>query len=78
MQSADLISKALELPPEDRADLAYLLMDSLEDQTVDPSYEQAWSEEITRRLDAYRAGEATAKPAREALAEIRKRLNGRR
>ena len=78
MHGQDLIAKALELSPDERADLAYLLMDSLEEQGVDPEYDQAWADEITRRLDDYSAGRATARPAREVLAEIRQRLNDRR
>jgi len=42
---AELLKKALVLPPEARAALAGSLLESL-DETVDPSAEEAWSQEI--------------------------------
>jgi putative addiction module component (TIGR02574 family) len=51
----DLYDEASELPPEDRAELAGLLLESLEGQR-DPDAEQAWAAEIERRMADYRAG----------------------
>jgi len=45
------ISKALELSPEDRAELARHLLLSLEEDDYDKDAEQAWGEEIDRRLE---------------------------
>jgi hypothetical protein len=44
----DLIREALELPPEARAALAGILIESLDEQ-VDAGAEAAWIEEIARR-----------------------------
>lgn len=53
----DLYEKASELPPEDRAELAGLLLESIEEQT-DEGVEEAWAVEIERRMADYRAGRA--------------------
>ncbi len=47
---SDLLKKALALPAEARAALAGSLLESLED-TVDASAEEAWSQEIARRIE---------------------------
>ena len=51
----DLYERATELPPEDRAELAGLLLESLEDAR-DNDVEEAWAAEIARRMADYRAG----------------------
>jgi putative addiction module component (TIGR02574 family) len=51
----DLYEKATELPPDERAELAGLLLESLEDERG-PGAEQAWAAEIERRMSEYRAG----------------------
>lgn len=51
----DLYERATELPPEDRAELAGLLLESLEDAR-DNDAEEAWAAEIARRMADYRAG----------------------
>ena len=51
----DLYDEASDLPPEDRAELAGLLLESLE-EARDPNAEEAWAAEIERRMADYRAG----------------------
>jgi len=64
-QEADeLLEKVLALPAEDRAALAGLLLDSLDD-TVDSSVEEAWNEEITRRLAEIDSGKVKPIPWEE-------------
>ena len=45
----DLFKQASELPEEDRADLAGLLIESLESER-DEGVDEAWAAEIERRL----------------------------
>ncbi|HEV8486951.1 MAG TPA: addiction module protein [Blastocatellia bacterium] len=45
----ELFEKAADLPEEDRATLAGLLIESLESE-VDESVEGAWKEEVERRV----------------------------
>jgi len=63
----------LRLPPEDRAHLARLLIDSLDDR---PELDPAWYEEAERRAAELVAGTAQAIPADQALGEARRRLAG--
>jgi len=51
----DLYDEASELPPEDRAELAGLLLESLDAQR-DPAAEEAWAAEIERRMADYCTG----------------------
>jgi putative addiction module component (TIGR02574 family) len=51
----ELYEKASVLPAEDRAQLASLLIDSLDDRR-DSGVEEAWAKEIERRMAEYRAG----------------------
>lgn len=51
----ELYDKAAELPPQDRAELAGLLLESLEEGR-DEGVEDAWAAEIERRMAEYRAG----------------------
>lgn len=52
-----LFEQAKKLPPEERADLVdMLIVDAAENP--DPAIEQAWLEEIQRRVDAIERGEA--------------------
>ncbi len=52
----DLYERASELAPEDRAELAGLLLESLEDDVPGDEIEQAWAAEVERRMTEFRAG----------------------
>jgi putative addiction module component (TIGR02574 family) len=67
-------SAALELPVHERARLAERLLASLDQ---DAAVEQAWADEIERRLAAYRAGELKAIDGDAVMAEARARLRSR-
>lgn len=73
---SELLKKVLLLPPEARAALAGSLLESLE-ETVDASAEQAWSEEIARRIQELDSGGVKAIPWSEARRQISTLLNGR-
>jgi putative addiction module component (TIGR02574 family) len=51
----ELYEKASHLPAEDRAELAGLLLESIED-APDQGVEEAWAAEIEHRMAEYRAG----------------------
>jgi putative addiction module component (TIGR02574 family) len=63
-ETDELLQKAMELPPEERAELASSLIDSL-DQTVDEDAELAWQREVSRRMDEVKSGKAKTVPWRE-------------
>jgi len=60
-EATNLLKKALTLPVRERADLASSLIDSL-DSTRDEDVEAAWQEEIARRIETLRSGEARPIP----------------
>jgi putative addiction module component (TIGR02574 family) len=71
-----LRAEVLELPTDERADLATALLASLEaDGEDDPAdVERAWGAEVRRRLAEYDAGRSVGIPADEVFAEARRLL----
>lgn len=65
----DLYEKASELPANDRAELAGLLLESLEDQRS-AATEEAWAIEIERRMADYRAGRVKTLSWQEVRAHL--------
>lgn len=63
-----LEAAALLLPSEQRAKLAERLIASLD---RDPEIEEAWAEEIKRRIADLEAGLVDSIPAKQALEEAR-------
>ena len=76
MEAGDLLKHALTLSDKERAELASSLIDSL-DPTVDADAEQAWQEEIARRLEEVESGRINAIPSDEVRRKGRALLNGR-
>jgi putative addiction module component (TIGR02574 family) len=70
---AELLSEALHLPIEARAALADSLLDSL-DAEVDADAEEAWREEIYRRLQEIDRGAVQLVPWHDAQRRLRARL----
>ena len=68
---AELTKRAHELPPEERAQLAQELMESV-DQEADPDVQAAWETEIASRIAAYERGEAKLIPAEDVFEEARR------
>jgi putative addiction module component (TIGR02574 family) len=73
---AELLKKALALPVEARAALAGSLLESLDD-TVDPSAEEKWNQEIARRIRDLDSGKVKPIPWAEARRQVSALLNGR-
>lgn len=70
-----LEAEALDLPLRERARLAHRLLISLDKETDEDAaaVEQAWEEEIRRRVADLEAGTAELIPAEQVLAELRAR-----
>jgi putative addiction module component (TIGR02574 family) len=66
---AEILKKALELPPEARAAIAGSLLDSL-DQAVDDDAESAWENEVLLRLKDLEEGTVNPVPWAEARRRI--------
>ena len=65
----DLFEKASELPSEERAELAGLLLESI-DAPADEDVEEAWAREIERRMADYRAGKVKTIPWSQVRAHL--------
>ena len=68
-EARKILEDAMALSPDERAALAHELLASLEADR-DPSVDQAWAAEITRRAERFRAGESKGIPAEEVMARI--------
>jgi putative addiction module component (TIGR02574 family) len=60
-----------KLSREERAELAYFLLSSLEPEEEGAA--AAWDAEISRRVAEIRSGKANGKPAEQVFAELRER-----
>lgn len=67
--AAEILKEALSLPPEARAALIGPLVDSL-DSDVDEDAEEAWRDEIQRRLREIDSGAVKLVPWAEARARL--------
>ena len=69
----ELTQRAQALSPEERVRLAELLLDSVR-PPADVENEQAWDEELVRRIDEVERGVAKLIPAEEVFAEVRRAI----
>ena len=69
----ELEVEVLKLPVEARAELAHLLIESLEDSDTG-DFEAEWIEEAERRYAAYRAGVTMGRPGEEVFRQAKSRL----
>lgn len=53
--------QALQLTQQERAELAHLLIDSLHPE-IEIDSEEAWSEELLKRIALYEEGDRSSKP----------------
>jgi putative addiction module component (TIGR02574 family) len=72
---SELLKRALALPVDERAALANTLLDSLE--TENESVEEAWNEEVARRMKDLKAGKAVTVPWEELHRELLAMVNER-
>jgi putative addiction module component (TIGR02574 family) len=74
-QPKQILDIALALPESDRANLAALLIRSLE-STPDPSADAAWAVEIERRIRGIDQGSVELEPWDDVMDKMRERRNG--
>ena len=65
----ELANASAALPAAERAQLAQILLESLE--TEETGWSAAWEVELSRRLDEFRLGKVVGIPAEEVLKELR-------
>jgi putative addiction module component (TIGR02574 family) len=71
----DVFNAALSLAPQERSELAHQLLLSLDPANDEENVEQAWADEIRRRLQAIRSGQATLCDWDETLTVIRQEIS---
>jgi putative addiction module component (TIGR02574 family) len=71
-KSKVLLEEALKLTAYERAEVAEQLIASL-DELLDTDVEQAWQEEVQRRLQQVERGEVELIDSDTAMAELRKK-----
>lgn len=71
---SDLLKRALALPTDERAALANSLLESLDPQ--DESVQEAWDQEVARRMSDLKAGRATTVPWEELHHQLLAMVNG--
>jgi putative addiction module component (TIGR02574 family) len=69
----ELAEKAMEMPTESRAQLAELLVESLDPAEL-AGIERKWAAEAKRRRDEVRSGAVKSIPADEVAREVRESL----
>ena len=67
----ELAHRARELSPEERAQLAEVMLESLHGSSP-PDVATAWDLELDARIAAYERGESTLTPAKDVFAEARR------
>lgn len=68
---AELSERARQLPPQERAELAEGLLESLQDG-ASSEVDTAWDAEILKRISEYELGEVVLSPANEVFAQARR------
>jgi putative addiction module component (TIGR02574 family) len=71
MSVQELEAALLKLPNQERARLAEVLIDSLDEEN---EIAQAWTDEAERRLEELRSGKVQGVPAEEVFARIRAQI----
>ena len=71
----DLFSRAMQPPESERADLAYLLIHSLETTDPDPDHDAAWVAEVDARLRSIDEGRTTPIGWDEVKTRLRESLS---
>jgi putative addiction module component (TIGR02574 family) len=61
------------LPPDDRAEIAQRLLESL-DEPADPDWESAWADELKKRAERMKNGSVKGIPFEQVMATIRQNL----
>jgi putative addiction module component (TIGR02574 family) len=66
----DVLNKALALSSQERGLLIDRLVESLDDAPPDEGAEEAWGEEIKRRVEEIRSGKVKMIPGEEVLRDL--------
>ena len=73
-EASEVLAKAMQLSSHERGQLIDRLVETLDDEPADPDAEEAWAQEIKRRVDDIRSGKVKLIPGEEVMREIKTRL----
>jgi putative addiction module component (TIGR02574 family) len=73
-QASDVLEKALTLSLHERGLLIDRLVESLDEASPEAGAEEAWAEEIKRRVDDVRSGKVEMIPGEEVRRRLGRRL----
>lgn len=76
MSATELLQRALELPEDERTELAHQILQSVKSGPDNPEWLLAWTDEIDRRLGDT-AGDLQATEWEDAIARMRQSLHRR-
>ena len=69
-QVSELLEKALTLSSHERGLLIDRLVESLDDEPAEQGAEEAWADEIKRRVEDIRSGKVKTIPGEQVLREL--------
>ena len=69
----DWMNLLVVLPPDDRAEIARRLIESL-DEPADPDWETAWADELKKRAERMKTGAVKGIPFDDVMASLRQKL----
>ena len=75
MSTNDWMSQLNMLPPEDRAEIAFRLIQTLDDAPVDADWEAAWMDELRKRSERMQSGETKGIPFDDVMAKLRQKYS---
>jgi putative addiction module component (TIGR02574 family) len=73
-QVSEVLEKALTLSTQDRGLLIGQLIESLDEGPAEEGVEEAWAEEIKRRVDDIRSGKVKTIPGEQVLRKLAKKV----
>jgi hypothetical protein len=72
---SEIAKDAMQLRPKQRRTLARILLElSVEENDLSPEVESVWEEEISRRMEAVKAGAASTRSYEEVFADLDRRF----
>jgi putative addiction module component (TIGR02574 family) len=69
-KASEVLAKAMQLSVHERELLIDQLVESLDDEPAEAGAEEAWADEIKRRVDEIRSGRVKLIPGEEVLREL--------
>lgn len=73
MNAVQLLPTLRAFDAKDRALIAHVMIESLDDESKEPGYNEAWNDELARRGEEIRSGKIVGIPVEQVFAEIEAR-----